>query len=449
MPSITSMPPTIEAYGAALRRGAVSAEETTREFLRRIAAHNDKLGAYTHVAHEQALAAAQAIDALLRAGTDLGPLMGVPVAIKDLYYVAGMPPPTAGSKLDLADVVGSEGPFVQALKRNGCIILGKTWTSEFALGGINFVQRVPWNPCDPDVHRTPGGSSGGSAVAQAAGLCAFAIGSDTGGSVRMPAALCGTFGHKFSTLAFPLDGIFPLSPTLDSIGTFTAHAADAATIWTALTEIPCPHPMRAAGLRLARPAQLYYDDLDPEVTSSMDAALARLTHAGAEIVTVDLPELHEFEAVFGSIVPSELIGILGRERIARGMDVFDPVVQSRLRAALDLGAAQYLHARTRLDALRRSAAERTAAFDAWITPTTPLVASALAQHAALDAALAWNRRALRNTRPGNIFDQCAVSIPLAQRTTGAPPTGLQIACPRGEDARLLAIAMSVERVLSA
>jgi len=441
------MPRTIETYGAALRRGAVTAEATTREYLRRIAAQNDKLGAYTYVAHDQALAAARAIDALLRAGTDLGPLMGAPVAIKDLYYVDGMPPPTAGSKLAVADIVQGEGPFVRALKRSGCVILGKTWTSEFALGGINFVHRVPWNPCDPAVHRTPGGSSGGSGVAQAAGLCMFAIGSDTGGSVRMPAALCGTFGHKFSTGAFPLDGIFPLSPTLDSIGTFTADAADAATIWTALTGIAGSPIPRVSGLKLAKPSQLYYDDLDPEVARRVDAALSALTDAGCEIDTVDLPELDEFEAVFGSIVPIELIGILGRERIERGMGVLDPVVQSRLGGSPDFSAERYLAARSRMDVLRASVTARTSAFDAWITPTTPLLPGRLADYSALDAALAWNRRALRNTRPGNIFDQCAVSIPLAADDPSGLPVGLQIACTRGHDARLLGIALAVERAL--
>ena len=204
------------------------------------------------------------------------------VAIKDLFFVDGMPP-TAGSRLDVSGIVRSEGPLVRALERGGAIILGKTWTSEFALGGINFIQRVPWNPCDAQIHRTPGGSSGGSAVAMAAGLCALALGSDTGGSVRLPAALCGVFGHKFSSKALPLDGIFPLSPTLDSPGVFTARARDAVTVWNALTGEDINTGLSLKGLRFGKPAPLFYDELDPEVAQSVDAALERLEIGRAHV----------------------------------------------------------------------------------------------------------------------------------------------------------------------
>jgi aspartyl-tRNA(Asn)/glutamyl-tRNA(Gln) amidotransferase subunit A len=446
LPGATLTLESIAAYGQRLRRGAISAEQATKQFLDRIDQRKTKLGAYTIVAHEQALATARAIDALLRAGTDLGPLMGVPVAVKDLFYVEGMPP-SAGSKLDVSDIVRAEGPFVQALKRAGCIVLGKTWTSEFALGGINFIQRVPWNPCDEKIHRTPGGSSGGSAVAMAAGLCAFAIGSDTGGSVRMPAALCGVWGHKFSSSAFSLDGIFPLSPTLDSIGTFTASAEDATLVWDTLTGSTEIAAARLSGMRFAKPARLFYDDLDADVRERVERALTRLERAGAEIVSVDVPEIDEFEQVFGRIVPIELIAILGQERVERNLEVFDPVVRSRVAPALAQKAVDYIGARLRLDELRKAVAKRMPACDAWITPTTPLLPGPLEDFSKLENALAWNRRALRNTRPGNVFDQCGVSIPLA-RNGEALPVGLQISCGPAQDQRLLAIARAVESALN-
>ena len=179
---------TLADFGARLRRGDLSAVAATDSFLRRIDALNPKLGAYTFVAADAARAQARKVDALIADGTDLGPLMGVPIAVKDLYFVDGLPL-TAGSRVDVSRVVRGEGPLIRALQAGGAVILGKTWTSEFALGGINFIQRVPWNPCDPEHHRTPGGSSGGSAVAMAAGLCALAFGTDTGGSVRARAAL--------------------------------------------------------------------------------------------------------------------------------------------------------------------------------------------------------------------------------------------------------------------
>ena len=178
----------IAGYAEDLRAGRTTAVAATRAYLDRIAALDGRLGVFQHVAADQALAQADAIDKLLAAGTDLGPLMGVPIGVKDLLAVDGMPT-TNGSLGDTADLTGCEGPFVRTLKQAGCIILGKTKTVEFALGatGINAARGTPWNPWDPSAHRCPGGSSSGSAVATAARLCAFAIGSDTGGSVRIPA----------------------------------------------------------------------------------------------------------------------------------------------------------------------------------------------------------------------------------------------------------------------
>lgn len=435
---------TLAEYGAKLRRGETSAETVTATLLQRIDQLNPKLGAFIFVAREQALAAVRKVDHLLRAGTDLGPLMGVPVAVKDLFFVDGMPP-TAGSRLDVSGIVRAEGPLVQALKRGGAIILGKTWTSEFALGGINFIQRVPWNPCDAEIHRTPGGSSGGSAVAMAAGLCAFALGSDTGGSVRLPAALCGVFGHKFSSKAFSLDGIFPLSPTLDSPGVLTATARDAVTVWTALTGEHINANLPLTGLRFGKPAPLFYDELDAEVARGLDAALERLARAGAEIIPVEVPELAEFEAVFGRIVPVELVDILGRERVRKNLDLFDPVTRARFSAAIEQPANDYKEARARQTILRDAVQKRMAACDAWIAPTTPLLPGPLSAFATLEAALAWNRRALRNTRPGNMFDQCGVSLPLPG---AAFPVGMQVLCPAMQDAKLLALACAIEAALS-
>ncbi|MBI4194149.1 MAG: amidase [Betaproteobacteria bacterium] len=435
---------TLAEYGQRLRRGETSAERVTATLLQRIEALDPKLGAYAYVAREPALAAARAIDALLRSGTDLGPLMGVPVAVKDLYFVEGMPL-AAGSKLDVSDIVRTEGAFIRALRRGGAIILGKTWTSEFALGGINFIQRVPWNPCDAAIQRTPGGSSGGSAVATAAGLCAFALGTDTGGSVRMPAALCGVFGHKFSSGAFSLDGIFPLSPTLDSPGVFTITARDALTVRNALTRSRSGAIPAISGLRLGKPAPLFFDDLDIEVAQAVDAALERLQRAGATITPVDVPEVAEFETVFGRIVPLELLDILGRERVRENLEILDPVTRARFSATFDLSRAEYEEARQRQRVLRDTVQRRMAGFDAWLTPATPLVPGPLAAYSTLESALAWNRRALRNTRPGNVFDQCGVSLPLRSAML---PVGLQILCPPNHDGKLLAVACALEAALS-
>ncbi len=189
----------IAEFGRRLRAGEITSEAATRAYLERIEALDGKLGAYQHVAAESALAAAQAMDRLLKAGTDLGPLMGLPVAIKDLFAVDGMPT-TAGSKIDVADMIGDEGTFVRRLKRCGVVVLGKTRTVEFALGGTgtNTVRGTPWNPWDAKVHRAPGGSSSGAAVAMAAGLCALAMWSNP------TSARFGVFARPLSSLANPI-----------------------------------------------------------------------------------------------------------------------------------------------------------------------------------------------------------------------------------------------------
>ena len=189
--------------------------------------------------------------------------MGVPVAIKDIYAVDDMPT-TNGSLYDASEITGSEGRYVTALKKAGCIILGKTKTVEFALGatGVNEALGTPWNPWDLSTHRIPGGSSSGSGVATAAGLCGFAMGSDTGGSVRIPACLNGIFGHKTSVGLLPTDGVFPLSPTLDTLGPLTKNAADAAILHAIMTGCDIPSAAPLKGMRLGKPTSFFFEEID-------------------------------------------------------------------------------------------------------------------------------------------------------------------------------------------
>ena len=223
----------LAAYADALRNGRFTIEEATRACLLRIAETNEKLQSFVHLSEESAIHTACALDQLLRSGTELGPLMGIPVGIKDLYTVDGMPT-GLGSRVDLSEMIENQGTFVNKLRRAGCVVLGKTRTTEFAMGGFNLSHPTPWNPCSPDEHLTPGGSSSGSTVAVASGQCPFAIGSDTGGSIRQPAALCGATGFKASADRWSPDGLFGLAPTFDSIGYITANAADAAFIYCGL-----------------------------------------------------------------------------------------------------------------------------------------------------------------------------------------------------------------------
>jgi aspartyl-tRNA(Asn)/glutamyl-tRNA(Gln) amidotransferase subunit A len=450
---MTTLPPDpigrggLADYGRRLRGGEITAEAATRAYLDRIEALDPRLGAYECVAGERALAAARALDALLAAGTDLGPLMGVPVAVKDLFAVEGMPT-HAGSNLDLSDVIGPEGSFVKRLKRAGSIILGKTKTVEFALGttGISKPRGTPWNPWDASAHRVPGGSSSGSGVATAAGMCAYAVGSDTGGSVRLPAAFCGIFGLKTTVGLWPTDGVFPLSRDLDSIGLLTRSAADAAVVYAALTgqAVPAARPLN--GLRLGRPAPYFYDKLEKQVEICLDAALAALAEAGVQVVPMEVPEAQEREKYFPVVLPADLITVLGRERFLEGRDAIDPIVAARGAKGLEVRAPDYNQLRWRRLQLCESATKRFRGLDGWVTPTIARAAMPVSDFDDLGEGMRLTLAITQATQPVNLLGLCATSTPI--QTFGAEyPIGLQIVCPGGGDAEALAIALAIEDLI--
>jgi len=439
----------IAEFGERLRRGETTAEATVNAYLKRIEVLEPRLGAFEYVATDQARSAARAIDKLLASGTDLGPLMGVPVAVKDLFAVEDMPT-TAGSNVDVSDAIGPEGSFVKALKRAGCLIMGKTKTVEFALGGAgtNIVRGTPWNPWDAGQHRAPGGSSSGSAVAVAAGLSAFAIGSDTGGSVRGPAAWCGVFGLKTTVGLWPTDGVFPLSRTLDSIGPLTRSAADAALVFATLSSRPPAPPAPCSSLRLGKPTSLFFDDLDQDVERCSTAMVAALSGAGAEIVDIELPEMSELSTIFAPISACELIAVLGRDRFLAERDKMDPVVAGRAALGLETTADTYIRLLWRHRELCRIMDERMRGFDGWITPTRATVALPVEDY---DASAAGIKRAAKtglNTRPGNLFGFCGTSTPIHALGSDLP-VGFQVMCPAGAEERALSIGQTLEGIVGA
>lgn len=455
MPMSQTQPPpdsplrgrTLADFGADLRRGATTAQGTTEAMLARIDGLEPRLRAHTHVDHARARRHAEGIDALRAAGVDLGPLMGVPVVLKDLYTVDGMPT-TAGTAIDIADLVPPQGPFVTQLQRAGCVVLGKTRTVEFALGGYNLTHGVPWNPCDAQVPRMTGGSSHGSAVAMAAQTCGFSVGSDTGGSVRWPAALCGVVGYKASARRWPGDGVFPLSPQFDSIGLFTANAADAALIEAALDQRAPARVPAPSELTLAVPRRHFHEQLDEGVATCFERAVQQLRDAGVRVIERDLPEAAEIDAVFRLLVPADLIAFLGRDRVRRQLDRIDPVAAERLLAADGILAEDYLRIAARRREIVHSVLAQSADIDAWLTPTVPVQPAPTAGFTTVEQVAAWNRLTTRNTRPCNLFDQCGVTLPI-QHLGAALPVGLQLCASSGTDAALLASARAVEAVLGA
>ena len=432
-------------YAAGLRDGIYAAEATVSHLLERIGAANRTLDAFTYVDAAGAVAAARAADAHLAARSDLGPLMGVPIALKDLYAATGMPM-TAGSRVDVADCAPREGSLVRTLKRAGAVVLGKTRTTEFAFGAFNPSHPTPRNPSDRAVHRMPGGSSAGSAVAQAAGLCAIAFGSDTGGSVRQPAALCGVAGFKPTAGALAMDGVFPLSPTFDSPGWFGHRVADLASVWQVLSGEPPARGRPIDTLVFGRPDAHFFDDLEPEVARALDAAQERLAAAGARIVPVTLPPLADLDAAFGAFLSAELVAHLGRERVVANLDRMDPVVAARIAPGLTLAADAFLTMRRRFASLARDARTAIEGIDAVLTPTCPRLAAPIDAYREPDAAGAWSKQTLRFTRPGNLFGLCGLSLPV-EHLVGSLPIGLQLLARGGADAELLAIAQAVEAVV--
>lgn len=448
----------LQGFAADFRAGKISSEQATLAYLQRIEALDPKLQAFEHVARDSALATARAIDALYAAGTDLGPLMGVPIAIKDVFTINGLPLPHVGSNMPLPNITGStEGPFIDALRRAGCVFLGQTKAVELCLGinGVSTPRGTPWNASDLEQHRAPGGSSSGSGVAMGAGLCAFAIGSDSGGSVRVPAAFNGVFGYKSTARFWPGEGAFPLDPPVDTIGLLTRSARDAQLAFETIslyldgsrgqTKID---PVNIDRLRVGVPSNYFFDGLDSSVANAFQAASTKLAATGMRTDPVNLPEAGEREGYFPLSMPSSLLGILGVDFFQQNKHMMDPVVAKRVASGMDVKAHDYIRIeRKRQDSIQR-VRQRFQGFDAWMAPTTltppPLLSDFSDPENAMKLALGMTH----NTQPANYLELCAVSLPIPQ-PKGALPIGLQLMAKGGSDAELLAIAVAVEEALQA
>jgi aspartyl-tRNA(Asn)/glutamyl-tRNA(Gln) amidotransferase subunit A len=434
-------------FGIAFRSGTITSFDVTRAMLDRIAALDPKLQSFTFVDVNNALKHASAIDALWASGQDLGPLMGVPIAVKDIFSIDGMPT-QVGSRLPLDDLVPPQGPFVTALQKAGCVFLGKTVVTEFCLGGINLTHPMPWNPCDLNAARVTGGSSHGSAVAMAADLACFTVGGDTGGSVRWPAALCGVTGYKSSVGLWEMAGIFPLSPQFDSIGIFTSSAFDAAFVEAALRQVPMRKPPLAHEMTLAISTDHFMENLDADVANCFSQAIKLLSKAGAQFVEIPMVEASEIDEVFARLVPADLISFLGRDRFRTHWHLLDPVVASRIENAFDMSIDEYAQLVARQKVLEQLMAERFKGIDAFLSPTVPAVPKLTADFMTVEKASAWNKLATQNTRPANLFNQCAISLPI-HHLGSSLPVGLQLCATAGSDEMLLATARTVQDILGA
>jgi aspartyl-tRNA(Asn)/glutamyl-tRNA(Gln) amidotransferase subunit A len=452
---------TISELSAGIRAGALSPVKLAETCLERIAALDKRLHAFIAVTRDRALAEARAAELLLRGGHDLGPLHGIPYAVKDLYDVKGVAT-TAGTRLLEANLASRDSTAVRRLAAAGMVLLGKTHTVQFAFGGIgiNHDHGTPHNPWSP-TPMAPGGSSSGSGVAVGAGVVPVALGSDTGGSVRIPAALCGTVGLKTTVGRVSRSGVYPLSWTLDSVGPLARGVEDAALVYQALEgpdpaddstrgvvgDDPLP-TLRAGvkGLRLAFGETMFFDDVDPEIVTAVREAGRVLRGLGASVESIAVPEVSEAmgEQRRAAMIAAEALAVNGRF-IDEQFDALDPVVAHRMKTGRTLSATDYVVVLRQWAALRERVRRTLADVDALLVPATMIPPRPIAAiDASIESYTDANLRYLRNTAVGNILALCAVVLPCGFTRDGLP-IGLMIYAKPFDEATALRVAHAYEQ----
>lgn len=437
----------ITQAGAALRRGEITVRELVGEHLERIARLDESLHAFTSVSRESAMREAARLDKALAGGLDLGPLHGIPVAVKDIFETRdGLT--TMGSMLFADHRAAKDSPVIVALREAGAVLLGKQSMDEFALGvsGTSPIFPRCVNPVDPE--RISGGSSSGSGCATAAGLCLASLGTDTAGSVRVPAAFCGVAGLKPTYGRVSKRGVLPLSWSLDTVGTLARSVRDAWLMLRAVAGADEADPASSldapplggqelesdiAGLRIGLALTGIFADADEEVTAAVKRAGQMLTSRGCWLEPVDI------EAVVPRGIISTEASVLYAAELERSPELFGDRVRGMLSAARDRPVRAYAESRRAQDLLRRAFELALRRFDVILTPTTPTVAPRLTE---LDGATA-SGDLTRYTGPVNITGLPALSVPCGV-VGGGLPVGLQIIGRRWAERQVCGVGLAVE-----
>jgi aspartyl-tRNA(Asn)/glutamyl-tRNA(Gln) amidotransferase subunit A len=435
---------TLATVARRLREGANGPVELTRAALAAIESSQPAFNAFVTVDREGALRAAAQAAGELSGGLDRGPLHGIPVAVKDLVDTAGMTT-TMGSRHFAGHVPERDAEVVVRLRAAGAVIVGKTTTHEFAYGptGDRAANGPGANPHDPG--RMAGGSSAGSAAAVAAGLVPLAVGTDTGGSVRIPAALCGVCGIRPSPDRIPAEGVFPLSWSLDSVGVLAGDVAGTATGWAVLSGVPLrpggSPPVEA--LRIGLPDG--FDRLADSVHSGLSTLVARLGALGVRPVPVAMPDLDELRWLYRTIQSVEAVAV-HHQRMTDAPELFDPEVLARLRSATEVPARDYALALRRMGEVRAAAPGLLDGLDLLLLPTVPVLAPPLgARDTDLGGGWSSPRDALlAHTVPFSVLGLPSLSVPVP--APGHLPVGIQlVGAPSGDEA-LLSAAAAIEAV---
>ncbi len=438
----------IAALARELAEGRTTSRRLVEAALARIA---DPVGeggrAFTRVSTPEALLAADASDRMRKDGVVPSPLAGLPVTIKDLFDIEGEVTTAASRILREKPPAVRDAVAVGRLRAAGAVIIGRGNMTEFAFSGVGLNPHygTPANPYDRRTRRIPGGSSSGAAVAVADGMAAFALGTDTGGSARIPAALCGIAGFKPTQARIPREGTFPLSTTLDSIGPLAPTVACCATVFQILAGEQ-PHalsPPELSGLRLGVPKNYMLEDMDAQVSAAFDAALKRFSRRGVKILEIEAPEFDEVAKANsrGGISPPEAYAVhrawIDRER------EFDPRVRERILQGASVLAADYIDLLQTRVRLMRSFSRANYDVDVLVMPTVPRIAPPI-EDLERDAETyrQTNRLMLRNPNPVNFLDGCALSLPI--HAPGDAPVGLMVVGFSGEDERVLSVGLALE-----
>ncbi|MDJ0498636.1 MAG: amidase [Acidimicrobiia bacterium] len=451
---MTRYPQSAAAIAKAVSAGEIAAVEIVADHLERAQHSQDTLNAYTYLDHDAALDSAARIDATVAAGTDAGPLAGVPIAIKDLIDHAGRPN-TAGSSLP-PTVPTESATTVTRLERAGAVIIGRTGLHEYAFG---FSSENHWfgpvrNPWEPTL--APGGSSGGSAAAVAAQTAAAALGTDTGGSVRVPAALCGVVGLKVTHGRVPLTGVFPLAASLDTVGPLARNVADAAVVylaiaghdaedaWSAPRPVPSPGPPPPLpNITLGVPHPWVDLPQTREVADAFARVLEELADSGARIVNLDLPDLVPAAELELSVYPE--VAIVHAERWAQHRDTYGPDVANRLSQVFEIDPLDYVRAQEWRGRVRHTAQHALNHCDALITPAVAASRKPIGQeHISVGTKVGSYRPHLsRFSALVNHTTLPALTVPLD--LDGVPPPSLQLIGRQWEEHRLLEIGAALEQ----
>jgi aspartyl-tRNA(Asn)/glutamyl-tRNA(Gln) amidotransferase subunit A len=425
-----------------IRKGEISATLLVEDFLARIESLDGKLNAFRLVCKERAIEHARLADQALQAGNDLGILQGIPYAVKDLFDIKGFPT-AAGSRLLENNIAQEDCQVIRKLSRAGMILLGKTHTVQFAFSGvgINHDHGTPYNPWSRE-HHLPGGSSSGSAVAVAAGMVPMALGTDTGGSVRVPASLCGTVGLKTTVGRISRAGVYPLSWTLDSVGIIARSVEDAALIYQcvegadvgdevtwglAFHDVLKEMENGMSGLRLAFAESLFWEDVHPEVEKAVRACGKVFQELGAEVSSIEFLEAKEaLKLNPGGVTIAAEGYTINKKWLEEHFDRLDPVVAHRMIKGREVTASEYLQKSYTSKRLRAKAANTLKNIDALLVPTTPVPAQTVAEvDTTMDNYLERNALYLRNTCIGNVLNFCGLSTPCGFTKKGFP-IGLMI-----------------------